>query len=143
MRKLIRWFGCHVALLLIVSGSTLILYAAGTKLYTGYRQNVYIQKYESGQAQETAVPQAGAAMTVPKGTALPDMSVVLQEETEEGEQGDPSLLGVLRLPKIGLSVAIGAGVSSRTLHYTVGYFNDTALPGESGNCCIIGHRSYM
>jgi sortase A len=52
------------------------------------------------------------------------------------------VLGIIYIPKIDLTAAIGKDVSMSTLKYAVGHFEGTALPGEKGNCCIAGHRSY-
>jgi len=55
---------------------------------------------------------------------------------------DDSVLGIVTIPKINLSVALGEDVDSKILKYAVGHFKGTALPGSIGNCCIAGHRSY-
>ncbi|MDP4145289.1 MAG: class D sortase [Bacillota bacterium] len=51
-------------------------------------------------------------------------------------------LGIITIPKIDLEVAIGEGVDMATLKNAVGHFPDTAMPGEKGNFCLAGHRSY-
>ncbi|GLC30916.1 class D sortase [Clostridium omnivorum] len=51
-------------------------------------------------------------------------------------------IGIMRIPKIDLKVAIGEGVDNETLKFTVGHFEGTAMPGEKGNFCVAGHRSY-
>lgn len=51
-------------------------------------------------------------------------------------------IGIIKIPKIDLKVAIGDGVDMKTLKYAVGHFPDTPYPGEEGNCAIAGHRSY-
>lgn len=51
-------------------------------------------------------------------------------------------IGIMKIPKIDLKVAIGEGVDNNTLKYAVGHFQGTAMPGEKGNFCVAGHRSY-
>ncbi len=52
----------------------------------------------------------------------------------------PPALGVLRIPKIGLEVPIFDGVGDWVLNRAVGRIGGTALPGDSGNLGIAGHR---
>lgn len=51
-------------------------------------------------------------------------------------------IGIMKIPKIDLKVAIGEGVDNKTLKYAVGHFEGTAMPGEKGNFSVAGHRSY-
>src|SRR3954466_16167113 len=50
------------------------------------------------------------------------------------------LLGRLDIPRIGLSVVVLQGTSSRTLRLGAGHIAGTALPGTGGNSAIAGHR---
>jgi sortase A len=63
------------------------------------------------------------------GTALPKLAV---------KDGD--ILGRIEIPRIGLSVVVLEGTTSQTLRHGVGHIEGTALPGESGNIGIAGHR---
>lgn len=49
-------------------------------------------------------------------------------------------LAVLRIPRIGLEVAVLEGTDDLTLNRAVGHIGGTALPGEPGNVGIAGHR---
>ena len=60
------------------------------------------------------------------------------EESLEQKTSDP--LAVLRIPKIGLEVAVLDGTDDLTLNRAVGHIEDTAKPGEKGNVGIAGHR---
>ncbi|MFL0248398.1 class D sortase [Candidatus Clostridium stratigraminis] len=51
-------------------------------------------------------------------------------------------IGIMKIPKIDLKVAIGEGIDNKTLKYAVGHFTGTAMPGEKGNFSVAGHRSY-
>lgn len=51
-------------------------------------------------------------------------------------------IGIMKIPKLDLKVAIGEGVDNETLKYAVGHFDGTAMPGQKGNFAVAGHRSY-
>jgi sortase A len=54
------------------------------------------------------------------------------------KKGD--VLGLMDIPRLGLSVAVLQGTSSRTLRLGAGHIEGTPLPGEAGNSAIAGHR---
>ena len=54
------------------------------------------------------------------------------------KEGD--VLGKIVIPRLGFSVAVLQGTTSKTLMLGVGHIEGTALPGESGNIGIAGHR---
>jgi len=51
-----------------------------------------------------------------------------------------STVGRIEIPRLGVSTVIRAGVDARTLKLAVGHIPGTALPGESGNIGLAGHR---
>lgn len=53
---------------------------------------------------------------------------------------DGAPVSKLEIPRIGISVAVVEGVESRILRIGAGHIPGTALPGESGNIGIAGHR---
>ncbi|HUQ92754.1 MAG TPA: class D sortase [Bryobacteraceae bacterium] len=50
------------------------------------------------------------------------------------------LIGSIEIARLGLSVIVMEGTSSTTLRRAAGHIAGTALPGESGNIGISGHR---
>ncbi len=50
------------------------------------------------------------------------------------------VLGRLDIPRLGLSVVVLQGTSSRMLRLGTGHIESTPLPGEAGNSGIAGHR---
>jgi sortase A len=52
----------------------------------------------------------------------------------------PPPLAVLRIPRIGLEVAVLEGTDELTLNRAVGHIAETARPGEDGNAGLAGHR---
>jgi sortase A len=51
-----------------------------------------------------------------------------------------STLGEMEVPRLGLKVAFVQGDSPGILRHAVGHMPETALPGESGNVVLTGHR---
>ena len=54
------------------------------------------------------------------------------------KKGD--VLGRMDIPRLGVSIAILQGTSSRTLRLGAGHIEGTSFPGEAGNSGIAGHR---
>lgn len=107
--------------ILIVAGLAVIAAAVSMRLWADYKQKAMLDAFQttlqsSDIGQETSPSAAAAA--------------------------DQGTLGILEIPKIDLTVAIGKDVTKETLKYSVGHFEGTAMPGEKGNCSIAGHRSY-
>jgi len=50
------------------------------------------------------------------------------------------VIGEMEIPRLGLKVIVVQGDSSRILRLAVGHVPETALPGESGNVSLTGHR---
>ncbi len=78
------------------------------------------------------------------GEAPPDQSLWSKERIhgyeESLKQGSSDPLAVLRIPKIGLEVAVLEGTDDLTLNRAIGHIADTPRPGENGNVGIAGHR---
>jgi len=53
---------------------------------------------------------------------------------------DGSALGEILIPRLGLKAIIAQGESPAVLQRAVGHLAGTALPGESGNVVLAGHR---
>lgn len=50
---------------------------------------------------------------------------------------------LLRISKIKLEEAVKEGSTRGVLSSALGHVENTAFPGEDGNCCIAGHRNYV
>ena len=95
---------------------------------------------------------AGAAQDIerfeaskrPTAAAAPDLSLWDAERIRAWRlsltQPAPPPLGILRIPKLHLEVAILPGTDDFVLNRAVGHIDDTAPPGADGNCGIAGHR---
>lgn len=153
----------HIDIILIIMGSLIIIAAASLKLYTRYEQNKLIDSYrqyvEEMQKQDEAFNEQKNNSITPiinesenKANKKAENQDTYQEDIKNQSKKDADskknmkqsgdIVGVLSIPQIDLCVAIGEGVDKETLKYSVGHFKETAMPGEIGNVCIIGHRSY-
>lgn len=64
----------------------------------------------------------------------------IEIKKDEYQIGD--VIGVLKIPKIDLEVAIKRGIENEVLKDAVGHFENTSMPGEYGNFSVAGHRAY-
>jgi sortase A len=121
-----RWhaFFCWSQRALFAAGLILLSYLAlvvlQAKLYD-LRARQYLDSTAIQQAarQQASRPDALSAVAAPS-------------------EGD--ILGRLEISRLGVSVAVLQGTKPRTLRLGVGHVAGTALPGQSGNSAIAGHR---
>ena len=69
----------------------------------------------------------------------------LAAAAEPGLPAEPPLveggpIGEIRIPRLHLAAMVAEGDSAAVLRLAVGHLADTALPGESGNVVLAGHR---
>lgn len=112
-----------LGVILIVLGIALIIGAISIKFFVKNKQNNMLVKYEN------------------KIKYYKNHNNNLKKDTNSND--DIEGIGILIIPKIDLKVVIGEGADLETLKYAVGHFKGTALPGEIGNFCVAGHRSYV
>jgi sortase A len=64
--------------------------------------------------------------------------------TDSAQAGKISLkcMGILTIEKIGLKAPILQGMNRRNLSYGLAHMKGTAGIGETGSCCIFGHRCH-
>ncbi len=55
-------------------------------------------------------------------------------------RSQPGLIGRLEIQRLGLSVMVMEGDDHRTLRRAVGHIPGTAVPGQTGNIALTGHR---
>ena len=56
---------------------------------------------------------------------------------------DRNVIGLLDIPRLGLSVMVIEGAGTATLRRAAGHIPGTALPGQQGNVGIAGHRDSL
>jgi sortase A len=57
-----------------------------------------------------------------------------------GPAAKGDLIGLIKIPRLGMSVVVIEGTSARVLRRAAGHIPGTALPGQPGNVGISGHR---
>lgn len=118
----------YLGIILIVVGIGIIGSAIGMRLISYYRQKAMMNAFENTLQQ------------------MDKNGNQKQDNASNPSITPPSLdggaIGIMTIPKINLKVAIGEGVDNETLKFAVGHFKGTAMPGEKGNFCAAGHRSY-
>jgi sortase A len=113
-RLFLRW----MRRFLIVTGALAVSYVALAMLYAKVYQEAAGNRLEK---QIHAHEQKTANLT-----------------SVDDKEGD--VLGRIEIPRLGVKVAILEGTTAQILRLGVGHIAGTALPGESGNIGIAGHR---
>jgi sortase A len=83
--------------------------------------------YQEWQGEELERLAARASLKAP---VAPEAAVVPKG----------GVVGLLEIPRLGVSAVVAQGTDEGTLRHAVGHIEDTALPGLGGNVGIAGHR---
>lgn len=116
----------YIGISLIIIGVSIIAAALGMKYWAYKRQQAMINAFQKTIQQ----------------VDTKDNSNEEKSSNKKPPTLDQGSIGIMIIPKINLTVAIGEGVDLDTLKYAVGHFPGTGQPGQSGNFCVAGHRSY-
>lgn len=117
---------------LIIIGLCIIGSALYMRLSSNSEQRVMLEDFEKTLQQVDTSGEEAAKST----------SSQTDEKSEEKNEVKMGAIGIISIPKIDIKVAVGEGIDNKTLKYAVGHFEGTAMPGEKGNFCVAGHRSY-
>jgi sortase A len=131
-------------------GILLIAVWAGWKLHARIGGKRDLERFETAKRATAAAPAPPSAAIPPSPVPTlrearpPDYALWSKERVKAYEESlteaASAPLGILRIPKIGLEVAVLEGTDDFTLNRAVGHIEDTARPGEAGNVGIAGHR---
>jgi sortase A len=113
-----RLIGCWCRWFLIATGTIALAYVGFTLLDARLYQISAKQSLESQIQAESEHQTSGPRPAVKKG----------------------DVLGRMDIPRLGVSVAVIQGTSSRMLRLGAGHIEGTPLPGDPGNSGIAGHR---
>jgi sortase A len=122
--KLERPVRKRIQLLLKIAGNLFILGGLAALAWCG---TVLMQAHQYQQQANSYLKQA---MRAPRTGTI--------RSTVRVAEGAP--IGRLDIPRIGVSVVVLEGTDARTLRLGAGHIPGTALPGQSGNVAIAGHR---
>jgi len=106
-----------------------------------YLERVLYQSYESWSFDRAPARTDSAAVSshevvTPVGSIISEF----QESTPAESPFTTSIIGRLSVPRLHLSAMVREGVDGKTLRLAVGHIPSTALPGQTGNICVAGHR---
>jgi sortase A len=123
-----------VGRVVLVAGILVLLFIPyllwGTGLMTAHSQDVLRQQFAKDQRRAGAVAPA-----------KPAAAAVAQVAPTVAAPAPGSPVGVISIPKIGLSMVIVEGTDTAQLQQGPGHYTGTPLPGEAGNAAIAGHRT--
>lgn len=122
-----------ISILLIVSGIIII----GATLYLRYSAEK--KNKDMVKQFEEMVKDSRNKQTKGKETEKVDS----KDKDKNNTSLPKGTIGIINIPKINLTVAIGEGIKKELLRYAVGHFPETVMPGEKGNCALAGHSSYV
>jgi len=114
--------------LFAIAGIAALAYYANTfaraRLFQQKEAQRFAERIEKQPALEETAARSGSTL-----------EVVAQEEPAEG-----AVIGTLSIPRIGLMTVVLEGVTDKDLKIAPGHVPGTAIPGDSGNVSIAGHR---
>ncbi len=107
----------------------------GTGLMTARSQAQLRTEYQAAQRR------SGERATAPIKTPPRNNLATLQVAPPVADPPIGSPVGVISIPKIGLSMVVVEGTGVPQLQAGPGHYPTTPLPGEAGNAAIAGHRT--
>lgn len=128
--RLLRWIQTGT----LGAGVALLVFFAGAMLDRSVARGRQLSAFEAARAA-TLAPASAEATDQSLWSAG---RIAKYRQSLTASFGPP--LAVLRIPKIGLEVAVLSGIDELTLNRAVGTIPGTAAPGEPGNVGIAGHR---
>ncbi len=124
----------RLSLLLILSGIIICIIPVAGKLYINYENRIMYEKYLA------QIEEGNDILNETFKNDLDDNQIPSAENKPKKEIKD--VIGRVSMDKISSNQLLLEGTDSYHLRYGAGHVIGTALPGESGNCCIAGHRNY-
>lgn len=120
-----------ISIALIVIGLVLLFMAFKGKVETKVMQDKLLEKFNTIYESDQGI----------KGN---------EQEEEQTEEKDHTYdyiamvnpIAILEIPKINLKVVVAEGTEDNIIRYAVGHFEETDMPGDTGNFALAGHRNF-
>ncbi len=128
--RLIRIAG----IVLIIGGIAVILLSLAMRISAEKQSSELVEAYLDYARHLTT--EQGSEISTEVTTA------VQAEATTQAVTVPENMLGVIIIDKIDLKAPLAEGTDNKSIRYALGHFKDTAMPGETGNFAVAGHRSY-
>jgi sortase A len=97
-----------------------------------YRKKALLKEMRTASSAAVASPALAAYAESSRTLAL--------SSTSTGNALGYGVLGVVEIPRLGISSVVEEGVDSSTLWEAVGHIPGTAMPGQNGNSALAAHR---
>jgi sortase A len=117
---------------LLVGGVSLLAYCAFALL-----DSWIFQQQQGHDLDRLLDDDSAASVGAPPARPLPEAPEASDAPLAATADG---LIGRIEVSRLGLSAIVMEGIGQRTLRRAVGHIPGTALPGQSGNVGIAGHR---
>lgn len=129
--------------ILIVTGSFIIIFVIVINLIDLVKSSNAVNDFKKRQVEIVVEKIDDNGNVISKD----DSEIVSEKLDADGgldEKADEkATMCLLRISKIKLEEAVKEGSTKGVLSSALGHVENTALPGEEGNCCIAGHRNYV
>jgi sortase A len=126
--------------LLLICGLSLVTLFIGSRIYSVVASRAELKRFQKLQTQQQAQSSSRSVDPLFKlDFSLWSEKRIAAYQQSLAEQFDPAI-AVLRIGKVQLEVPVLEGTDDLTLDRGVGHIPGSALPGESGNIGIAGHR---
>lgn len=93
----------------------------------------FYQKWQGGELQRLAAQEV---LKPP----MASQAGLTRRQAEAAAPGKGAVVGLIEIPRLGVSAVVAEGTDEGTLRHAVGHIDNTALPGQGGNVGIAGHR---
>jgi sortase A len=117
----------YIAIIFMIIGAAIVISALSMRYEANIKQKMMIQDFK--ESIQKTDDNLGASENID----------VTDKKPSDNQTGT---IGIISIPKIDANVALSEGIGTEILKYAVGHFTETPMPGEQGNSCFAGHRSY-
>jgi sortase A len=128
--------------LLFVVGAMLLLFWAGAKLHEIVLSRMAVKQFQTLKQPTATISTNSPApvLAVPKPSFVSWSERRIQDYEQSLDQHLTPPMAVLRINRIHVEAPVLDGTDNLTLNRGAGHIPGTALPGETGNVGIAGHR---
>jgi sortase A len=110
-------------------------------LVAGLRAVGYVASFYAESFIHQADESRSFERALAQSPALAPKTVAALSETDPAiKPRIGSMIGKIWIPRLGITAIVDEGINHKTLSLSVGHIPSTALPGQSGNIGIAGHR---
>ena len=134
-----RWIERLLFLIGIVCLGVWVYAFVDTRL-TQRREEKLLEEALRQRSSHSAPARASAAETDALGSFQKTDEPADEHFASEAELEEGSLIGRIKIPRVGVSAIVLHGVGSKTLRRGVGHIPGTPLPEHGGNIGLAGHR---